>query len=520
MKSFFIKYRYPLLFSLLFVLISLVYSYPEVFHYTPRSTHQWRQTDSASAALSYYRDGLNFFRPRMHFVMGGEGYVTGAGEAPVFYYFVALFYSIFGPYEGIFRLLSLLTFLLGLYLVGKIIKAETQDCFMALFALAILFCSPIVAFYAFNFVPNIPAQGIAMVGIWYFYLYAKRQKIRFFYWSMLFYALAGLIKISALMSLGVILGIYGLELLGLFKFGGNRRRIFQNRFKVLPGFLLVIAAVLLWKWWADQYNIEHQTSYFLSKTRPIWSVDVVDREIIWKRMLDKWYTSFFEDYLFHALTILGGLLLLLPSKRNVLAYLSLWLIALGCTSFFLLWYRQFDHHDYYFLEMVLLPLAILTYFTLLLRQYAPKVLRHWGFRLALVALLAYNLHYSKEVYDYRYQDDSVFLRHFNPVLYKNREIQAFLKNLGIEYPDKIVSAPDQSPNNSLYVYNLIGWTELYLGRTMYAKKVKEFARKGAKYLIISDSEYLKSKDLQSVLKKPIGNFENAIFVFDIQEFGK
>lgn len=515
MKAFFLKYQYPILFCILLLSLGLAYGYQDIFHYTPRSTHQWRQTDSASAALSYYRDGLNFFKPRMHYVMGGDGYVTGAGEAPIFYYLVAVFYSIFGPHEGIFRLLCLLTLAIGLYLMGRIIKTETGDWFSALLPFSFIMASPLVAFYGFNFVPNVPAQGLAMVGIWFFYLYGKKQELRFFYWSMLFYSLAGLIKISALMSFVVILGVYGVELVGLFKFRQGQR-IFKDLLRVIPGFLLVLAAIFGWKLWADHFNEVHQCSYFLSKTKPIWELDAYAKQHIWERIVNIWVPVFYHHYLLYGLGGIGLIALLTPRRQPPILYFSFWLIVIGCTGFLLLWYRQFDHHDYYALEMMLVPVGVITFFLLVLKRYFPRFLQHWVFRLSIIAFLLYNVNYAKDIVQLRYQPDTIFMKHFNPTLYKNHEIQAFLKGLGIAYPDKVISAPDQSPNNTLYVYNLIGWTELYMGRSMTAAKVIALSKEGAKYLIISDPTYLEHEELKSVLIKPMGSFENSIFVFDVR----
>ena len=64
----------------------------------------------------------------------------------------------------------------------------------------------------------------------------------------------------------------------------------------------------------------------------------------------------------------------------------------------------------------------------------------------------------------------------------------------------------------------MGWTELYLNKSMNAPRVKALAKAGAKYLIINDEKYLEHEDLKPVLIHPLGNFENSIFVFDIRPF--
>ncbi|MFT5167425.1 MAG: hypothetical protein ACI8P3_002663 [Saprospiraceae bacterium] len=518
MKKFLVKYRFPLFFVTLVLSLCLFYGYLTIFQFTPRSTHQWRQADSASLALNYYQDGLDFFKPRMHHVMGGEGYVTGAGEAPIFYYVVGLCYKVFGPYEGIFRLLSLLLFLFGLFLLAKIISTEARDWFSPVILAGIIMGSPVIAFYSFNFTPNIPAQGLAMIGIWYFYLFYKNSLLKYFHWSMFFYILAGLTKISALMSFVVIFGLYFLDIAGLLK-KISGQRIFEKAWRFIPGFVMVLIALFLWKIWADYYNEMHHTKYFLSKTKPYWSLDTEMQAYVYKRIQEVWFPAYYHSYTFWGLGGIGALILLTPWLHKRILYLSFLALSIGCTAFFFLWYLQFEKHDYYVIEMVLLPVMILGMLFLFIKKYAPKLLSNWIFRIVLFAIIAFNANYSKGILEHRYDQQSVFMSYFNPDLYKTKALHAFLKNLGIQYPDKVVSAPDTSPNNTLYHYNLCGWTELYMGgQQMNAKKVKSYAKAGAKYLLIHDKKYLENENLKEVLAYPMGDFNNSIFVFDIRTF--
>jgi hypothetical protein len=510
--------QFLLFFILLMCGLAWYYGYLEIFNFTPRSTHQWRQADSASLAFNYYQEGLNFFKPRMHYIMGGEGYVTGAGEAPIFYYLVALAYSIFGPYDGIFRLMSWLTFLGGLYLMAKIVWEITKDWFSPVLLAGLIMTSPVLAFYTFGFTPNAPAQGLAMIGIWFFYRYVQRKAIRFFYWSMLFYTLAGLIKISALMSFAIILGLFALDCLGTFR-RLSGRRIFQNSLAVIPGFLFVFAGLWAWKLWADHYNEIHNTSYFLSTIRPYWTVDDAGQQYVWERIRTIWFAAYYHPKTFWSIASIGILILLTPTRHHPVLYISYLALIVGCTTFFLLFFQQFEGHDYYILEMVLLPILILGSACLMLYRYFPKVLTHWSFRLFLILSLVFNAHHTKVVIDFRYDPESVFMSYFNPDLFKTTELRTFLKDLGITWPDKVVVAPDTSPNNSLYHYNLLGWTELYMGGTpMHAKRVKEIAGAGGKYLLLHDKSYLEKENLQEVLTYPLGIFNNSIFVFDIRPF--
>ena len=453
----------------------------------------------------------------MHYVMSGEGYVTGAGEAPIFYYVVAVCYKIFGPHEGIFRLLSLLTFLIGLFLIAKIISIEAKDWFSPAIFAGLIMGSPVIAFYSFNFTPNIPAQGLAMIAIWYFYCFFKNKKLKHFYWSMFFYTLAGLIKISALMSFIVLLGIYFLDLLNFFKHF-NDRKIFKKAWQFAPGFLMVISAIFLWKLWADHYNELHNTNYFLSKIRPYWDLDTNGQRYVFNRIKKIWFPSYYHPYTFWTIASIGALILVSPWLHKRILYIGFLALGLGCAAFFLLWYRQFEGHDYYVIEMVLLPIIILLMFFLFLKEHLPKILSNWFFRIGLLLAVMYNVQYSRGNLDFRFDQNKVFMSYFNPDLYRTKELHTFLKDLGIQSTDKVISAPDTSPNNTLYHYNLSGWTELYLGGQMHTNRVKTLAKSGAKYLLIHNKDYLEKEDLKEVLVHPMGNFNNSIFVFDIRSF--
>ena len=481
------------------------------------SIHQWRQTDSASTALNYYQDGLNFFKPRMHYVMGGEGYVTGAGEAPVFYYFVALFYKIFGPHDGIFRLLSLITFLTGLFFLSKIILEQSKDLFTALSIPAIMMGSPVLAFYSANFTPNIPAQGIAMIGIWLFYLFYKKSQLKFFYWSMFFFAFAGLIKVSALMSFFVIVGLWLVEVVNVSKFR-NGEKLFKNSLKIAPTFLMVIAVIYGWKLFADHYNEVHQVNYFLSKIRPIWSVDESTREMILNIIIEKRLPSYFHPFTFWVIAGIGLIILLTPRRHAAILYFSFLFYTLGCISFFLLMFKQFEHHDYYVIEMMLLPLITLCLFVFYLKKNWPSIFKKWWFKLILTTVLIFNFHHTKTHLDFRYNPNEIHMSHFNSSFYKKEELHRFIKELGIHISDKVISAPDQSPNSTLYHLNLKGWSEYFMGGSLNPLVMEYFISSGAKYLIINDANYLEMEELKPFLKYPLGAFESSIFVFDIRPY--
>ena len=136
--------------------MAILYKYPNVLILEPQSTHVWRQTDCASIAKNYYQYGMDFKNPEIHF-LGSDEKTSGycVGEFPIIYYAVAGLYHVFGPYDFIFRLFNLLIFFIGLFALFKVISEVLGDYFWPIGISALFFCSPVIVFYANNFLPNV-----------------------------------------------------------------------------------------------------------------------------------------------------------------------------------------------------------------------------------------------------------------------------------------------------------------------------------------------------------------------------
>jgi len=513
MKSWFFRNRPTLLFLGIFLCLCIYYGYPEAFNYTPRSTHQWRQADGASIALNYYQNGMDFFEPQLHHVLGGEGHTVG--EFPIIYYCSAILYKIFGPNEGWFRLLDFLILFIGLYCLFRMVLESTKDTFLAIAIPLLVMSSPVMAYYAFNFVPNTPALGLVLIAWWFFYRYYQEQRLKHFYASMLFFLFAGLLKIPMLMSFLVLGAAYVAELIPSIKMR-NQEKLFVQRWKLFPGFLMVVVGVVGWKFYADHYNEINDTSYFLANIKPIWGIDAERRKVIYDKVMLAWFHAYYHRSVFYLIIALTAFVLFSIRRHKSLLTFGLTLLGLGVIAYIALWYQQFQEHDYYVIDLMVYPILLFVTVAIFLKKSMPWLINTLLVRLLIVAFIIFNLQHAKSQLVLRYDPDSVFMRYFTPEFFKTTELQTFLKNLGIAYPEKVVSIPDTSPNNTLYHLNLTGWSGLYLSEPVTAKRIKHFASLGANYLIINKKEYLEIEDLQAVLEKPLGDFENAIFVFDIQ----
>lgn len=494
------------------ITIAVIYGYPQIFDYTPRGQHDWRQTDCASLAYNYYQDGMDLTQPRVHHNLGRQGY--SVGEFPILYYITAGFYTIFGPHEGIFRLLNLIIFWLGLWALHRWIKAETENIWFALGIPLLLFTSPIIGFYSFNFLSNAPAFGLVLLAWYAFYHFQKTEHLKWLYISMLFFLGAGLLKVTALISYVALFGLFGLEFLGILQLKPNER-LFKAKWKSILPFAMVIVGVIVWYLTAMTYNEAHNTNYFSTRTWPFWDMTWDDIEFA----IDRTFVHFFADY-FHPLVhaFFGSILLFVaftPRQHSPLLYGTILVSAFGVFLFYIIWGFAFINHDYYIINLLIVPVLGLVAFAKFVQQEFEAQAKHWLVGLCIAGFIAFNISHTKQYIEEGYQAEKYYI---NPAFYKP-ELKTFLKEKNIQYPTRVISTPDKSPNISLYHLNLKGWTDLY-NQGFDSTNVRLFAQWGGQYLIISDSSYLKRPELQPVLEHPVGNFENEIFFFDLRPYKK
>jgi len=85
-------------------------------------------------------------------------------------------------------------------------------------------------------------------------------------------------------------------------------------------------------------------------------------------------------------------------------------------------------------------------------------------------------------------------------------LQPYLKQLGIQYPEKVISLPDTKPSHTLYLMNLKGWTGFYPPDTN--EEIDNYINKGAQYLIYHGELSERYLFLEDYMKTQIGQFGN------------
>lgn len=486
----------------LFVLAFFVYDYHNILNKRPQSTHQSRQVDCASYALNYYQYNLPFWKPTTHTLTGKEG--RAASEFPIIYYGVAQLYKVFGPQEYIFRLVNMLLFFLGLFYLYRLGVLMIKDEWWAYLPVLFLLTSPYIVYYANNFLANVPALSFAIIGWWAFFKFLEGRKIRYIYLLGACFGLAGMLKIAAALSLGVVLMIVFQVLFFKNKPIQISRKEAAHFGLAIGGALVVILAWVLFARW---YNEFYGTGQNLLGILPIWEYGPYLILQTIKIYLAKWAWHWQSPIVFLCLLTFGVLLFRSRKQLSSLNKAILVWTALGVAAYGILWYQAFYHHDYYLINVIILPVLLFLVFLEALKAKQIQLADYWVKGLAVLLLL--NMGYVRWMQHIRYYG------YLQETVNKNfYTLEPYLRSIGVEQKDIIVSVPDQSPNITLYFANNFGWTEAF-NKPDY--NINTFVGMDAKYLIVSEDSCL-SKPLYkpyTQTNKQIGEY-NGIKIFKLK----
>ena len=516
------KYKWEFIYIILLLAVAFYYNYHETVFKRPQSVHKWRQSDCASIALNYYQNGMDFFNPETHNLTSDGGTTGNAcpSEVPLLYYMVAVLYKIFGYHELIFRILNTLLFFIGLYYLFKLYKYLLHDTFWAISLSILIFTSPVLVYYGNNFLSNSSAFAFSIVALYYFIRFYFEGDKKWFVFSIVFFLLAASFKITALLSLVAILGVFFIELLGITTFRKNKR-LFKNPVSQLLWISSVFIIIGAWILYARYYNLKHDCFYFSTTVFPVWAIG--KEEIL--RTFDTIYKVWLPQY-FHP----SVMILLLVSlffigryyRKNLKLLNFIILFLLGEVFIFsLLQFGTFRDHDYYTINMYIVPVILLGSIFLVLKTLFEKVFSSLLSKFLFMVFLLFNIYYAQKVTNDRYTG---WMNNYGK-LNDTYSATSALREMGITEKDTVISIPDAS-NASLYLMNQKGWTEYTDARFDRGNPIRyntdslgiqESIDRGAKYLIVNGIGQLYYKPyLQHYCTHLKGRY-NDILVFDLSD---
>jgi hypothetical protein len=523
------------LFFISIVLISFLYDYPKILSYRPNATHQWRQVDGAAIALNYYADTLSFFKPAIQMSLP-DGNNKAVSEFPIIYFSVAILWRLFGYHEFIFRLLDLIIVYVGLFYLFKLLNKIFNGVFWALLITILLFSSPVLVYYSNNFIPNAPAFGLVLAGWYYFYHFTRENKNKYLYLFIFFFLLAGLIKITSLMSFCIVSLLFLLEVIGLIKFDKNKRIFNKPLIQVIP-FIILILLIYSWFRFAQNYNNKNVYGVFLMSASPIWEIDFGKINYVVNCIFNIMLPQLLNKFLLQAVLLLFLILIFCNKRVNRILMTITVTSFIACSCYILLFFTHFEDHDYYQIDLLIFPLSVLVTFAHFLYLNYTNLFNSKRAKIIVSIIVFCSIIYCSSYTRIKYNTNDVFARYAFFIDFRTKAkyeaeqanekinfrscetVTSYLRTLGIDRTDKVISLPDFSPDISLYLMDQKGYTNYCLGEKVDKLTPEIFRNLNSKYLIVLQKAWLEKESLKPYLKFKIGEYNN-ISIFDLRPFVK
>jgi len=453
--------------------------------------------------MNYYQDNNAFFEPSIH-NLSADGTGKTVSEFPIVYYSVARLWKLFGHHEYIYRAVVLLFFFLGLFAVYKLFEKELRDSLLAMILALFLFTSPTLAYYANNFLMDIPSLSLALMGLYFFIKFIRKSKNKYLYYAALFYAISGLLKISSLMSFMAILGLFFFELLNV-KLKPDGKIFFNPKIQIIP-LVCVLLIQVIWYKYAINYNNAHNGGIFLIGILPVWELSVPEIKETIDAIIDHIKWDYFRRETQVMFLLMFLFVMVYPQKKNRLYFLLTFFVSLGFLLFVILFFQPLKEHDYYTINLfILAPIVMLSFFKLLKENF-KKVYMSVILRVLIIAFLIHNIDFCRRRMEGRFNTDGwqneLYAKNLKPL----EQITPLLDSLGINKNDRVICLSDNSINISLYFLNQKGWTNY--GLSLDSLKIRETINLGAKYLILWDDELLQDNRVKPFIRTKVGEYKN------------
>jgi len=372
----------------------------------------------------------------------------------------------------------------------------SNDVFWAIALTILFFTSPVLVYYGNNFLSNSSALAFAIAGWFYFIRFMHEGRSKWFYISIVVFFFAAAFKITALFSVFAIAGILFLEYLGVNMLPENAKLLkYPLRFGLI--ILLIFVVNTIWIVHAHNFNLKHDCTYFSTTIFPVWSLSRTEIYEVLSNIRNLWLSQYFHLSVLILVAFCLFFLVYYYRKSNKVLTLSILIILVQIIIYILLEFWTFADHDYYTIDIFILPVLIMVTTADLVKRQFPKLFGSIIFKILFSIFLAFNIWYAHQKIYERYNG---WMNDY----YQNKDIYSitpYLRQIGISPKDTIISIPDGS-NASLYLMNQKGWTEYTDARFNRGTRIRynqdsagiqHSVDKGAAFLILNGISQLYEK---------------------------
>lgn len=483
--------------ALIFIILSGLFIQWSYMNEFPSFIHAWSQTDRYAIALGFVNNDLDFFHPETFIYnkqfphkwsIPHETTITSV-DFPILEYVVAIIMKISGDTSPwIFRMCSLIVAFIGMFFLYKLTFLISKDWIKSVFVVAVAMTSPVYAYYYNGFIPSIPALTFMIIAFYYYLKYLNDNEKKSFIITIVFCTLSVLVRTSFAVAYVALLGFEFLRIL-------RKETLFVN--KILP-VLISFMIILLYYLWNKHLAAENGT-LFLGELIPAKNWD--DFVYRFTKTKNNWLYHYFTNvhYWIFAFAILASFSFYIynsfrKKKDDVsvqkTATLSLWwlcgIMLLGNIIFFIAMIKQFQNHDYYFLDSFFLPMLLLLILLLnklpKISNYIQGIIAFWGAAFLIFFML-------KDVKEMQVKRRAKWRGPDSERTIKNYQgSEQYLDSLNISKDAKILTLYAYPQNAAFIMMNRKGYTAMFDKHDM----VKNGLTFDYDYLII-ENEILKKK---------------------------
>lgn len=455
--------------------------YADVIGLLPVGIHDWAQGDRLALAISFFDNGMNFFRPATLSQFSDQG-VVGV-ELPFQSYLAALLAKVTGR-DSIsvwFRLINIAISWVGLYALFRAVFDRSRNFLAALLPPLLFYCAPVFVVYSGNFLPDPAAVSFCFVGFFFFLKYADTGSLRAFRICIAWLTLAVLIKASTIGYLATLLGV------GFYREAFLRKSRKGAITAVLCG--LAAGGLFIAQYFHIIWLNEHfHSTLFTAQAHPFKSWASFDDFTGW-RFKEQWMSEYFllAEYPILMFVIAFGLSSKTPRQgwHALLKPLPFFLAAALLMLY--LFGEQLGVHDYYMLAICypLIGYALIAAMIRITRAYPGPWPKPVVIGTSLTLLLLYCL-----------ADHQIFMRNQNRGKYATEYSfewvkggAKILRDLGVPQEEQIVVAGDSPPNLALVYFDRKGYVMPVERWNVELKNGTDLLReKGLRYLVFREKE--------------------------------
>ncbi len=501
------KHKNYLFFALL-ILLYFYFDFYKVLFLKPQGIHFMRQTDSLSFAANYYNNGFHFFQTKVFNQQSLNG--NAACEFPIIYYLAALLRLIYNNDVFILRLITLLISSTGFLYLFKLLKAFFKSEYFAYTFTFLFISSTVLLNYSINFLPDPSSLGLIFIGWFYFYNFInQRDKSKNGIIAFVFFTIASLLKVTFFIHpLSAFLTVICLDVLAKKSF----KIIVKENINTISIMFFSLLIIISWNLYMIDYNIKNQVKSFLFEPLPIWNLSKKEIFKVWDYMSNYWFTKYYFQTTFHLFFLVTILGILFIKKGEKVILIPAVFVFSGTLAFFTLFYSQFKEHDYYFITLIPAIVFIVSSSFVSLKNKFPNLINHFSIKLILALICLLSLNYANKKLAERF---SIKNDLYAVIGDKLSNSESFINTLNISKKAKFIIVPDLTPNGGLYFINHSGWN-IQDSSSVSILKYKKYIRKGADYVILTDSNYITNLNFNFKSLQFVGE-DNGLKIFKISQ---